>query len=54
MKEYRYHICSQTFLLEALKNFNESGWRLVSHTYMEHANFFHLIFERDIPDKEEQ
>lgn len=52
MKEYCVELLTHSMLLSELKELPQTEWKLVSHTYMEKINMFHVILERDIPDKE--
>jgi hypothetical protein len=54
MKEYRTESLTPLQLLYELKELPHTDWKLVSHTYMENVNMFHIILERDIPDKEDE
>jgi len=48
MKEYCTEFWTHSQLLSELKELPHTDWKLVSHTYMENMNMFHVILERDI------
>lgn len=41
--KYTHGIAAKSLLLDTIENYDEAGWELVSHTWVD--GFFHLIFK---------
>ena len=48
MKEYYTVLCTHSQLLSELSELSKNDWKLVSHTYIERLDRFHVIIECDI------